>query len=144
MTEQQSYANHVRWYPLVHFVIFPLLVLNFFYQAVRLYQEPSWDRGIWVILCMIFPMMAFAARTQALRAQDRVIRLEEQLRYASILPADLAQKASELPPGKIRAMRFAPDEELADIVAQVCEGRLTTSKEIKMAVKNWRADHHRV
>ena len=41
MPAQQNYANHVRYFPLFHFVLVPLLSLNLIYQAVRLYQEPS-------------------------------------------------------------------------------------------------------
>ena len=144
MTETQTYKNHVRYFPLFHFVVTPLLILNLIYQAVRLYQEPSWDRGIWVVLCIVLILMHLAARLQALTAQDRVIRLEERLRYKELLSADLAQKASGLRTGQIIALRFAPDDELAGLVTQVLEGKLTTSKEIKMAIKNWRGDHLRV
>ncbi len=144
MTETQTYKNHVRYFPLFHFVVTPLLILNLIYQAVRLYQEPSWDRGIWVVLCIVLILMHLAARLQALTAQDRVIRLEERLRYKELLSADLAQKASGLRTGQIIALRFAPDDELAGLVTQVLEGKLTTPKEIKMAVKNWRGDHLRV
>ena len=125
-------------------MVTPLLILNLIYQAVRLYQEPSWDRGIWVVVCIVLILMHLAARLQALTAQDRVIRLEERLRYKELLSADLAQKASGLRTGQIIALRFAPDDELAGLVTQVLEGKLTTSKEIKMAIKNWRGDHLRV
>ena len=81
---------------------------------------------------------------QALKSQDRVIRLEERLRYKEVLDADLAKRASELPASQIISLRFAPDEELAGLVSQVLDGKLNSSKEIKMAIKNWRADDHRV
>src|SRR6187549_2291947 len=105
MPEQQSYGNHVRYFPLFHFVLTPLLFLNFIYQAVRLYQEPNLDRAVFTILSLGFIAMIVAARLQALKAQDRVIRLEEQLRYQKVLPSDLAGRASELPFGQIVALR---------------------------------------
>lgn len=142
--KQQTYANHVRWYPLVHFVIMPLLVINFVYQAVRLFQEPSWDRGMWVLLCLVFILIVFASRLQALKAQDRVIRLEELLRYRQVLPAELEQRARDLPAARLIAMRFASDDELPHLVTEVLDGRLARSRDIKQAIKQWRGDHHRV
>ncbi len=144
MSNQQNYSNHVRWQPLVHFVILPLLFLNLIFQSIRLYQEPSWDRVFLVVLSLVFIMMNVAARIQALRAQDRVIRLEERLRFRELLPAPLLQQSSSLTPGQLVAVRFADDDELPIIVAGVVEGRLKTSKEIKTAIKNWRGDHLRV
>ena len=144
MPEQQSYGNHVRYFPLFHFVLTPLLALNFLYQAFRLYQEPTLDRAVFTILSLGFIAMIVAARLQALKAQDRVIRLEEQLRYQQVLPSDLASRASELSLGQMVALRFAHNDELADLVRRACDNELATSKEIKLAVKNWRGDYHRV
>ena len=144
MAEQQTYANHTRWFPLVHFVTFPLLVLNFLYQAFRLYQEPSVDRAVWVVLCVVFMLIVLGARMQALKAQDRAIRLEERIRYKELLSPELAKRACELPAGKIISLRFAADEELPELTTQVLDGKLNTGKEIKTAIKNWRGDYLRV
>ncbi|MEO8042088.1 MAG: DUF6526 family protein [Acidobacteriota bacterium] len=143
MPEQQNYGNHVRYFPLFHFVLFPLLTLNLIYQAVRLYQEPSLDRVVFTILSLVFVGMILAARAQAVKVQDRVIRLEEHLRYREILPADLASRASELSLGQLIALRFAADDDLSDLVRRACDGELATSKDIKLAVKNWRGDYNR-
>ena len=144
MAEKQNYQNHTRWYPLVHFVIFPLLVINLLCHLVRLVWAPTIDRGFWTLLSVVLALMVLAGRQQALKAQDRTIRLEERLRYKELLTPELAKRASELPTGKIIAMRFASDEELADLVNKVLDGKLNTSKEIKMAVNNWRGDYLRV
>ena len=144
MPEQQTYGNHVRYFPLFHFVLTPLLTMNFIYQAVRLYQEPSLDRVVFTILSLGFITMIVAARMQALKVQDRVIRLEEQLRYRQVLPSDLAGRASELSLGQMVALRFAHDDELADLIRRACDREFASSKDIKLAVKNWRGDHHRV
>ena len=144
MPEQQNYANHTRWFPLVHFVTMPLLMLNFLYQAFRLYQEPSIDRAVLVVLCIVLVLIALGARLQALTAQDRIIRLEERLRYKELLSPELAKRASDLPTGKIISLRFASDEELSELVKQVLDGKLSTGKEIKTAIKNWKGDYLRV
>ena len=72
--------------------------------------------------------------------QDRVIRLEMQLRLARVLPPELQPKVATLTRQQFVALRFASDQELADLVRDVCEGRLTTPKDIKMRVKEWQAD----
>lgn len=144
MPETQNYNNHVRYYPLVHFFLTPIFLFNIIWQAVRLYQEPNWDRAESLLLAIALIGLQVAARLQALKAQDRVIRLEERLRYNEILPAELAGEASKLPIGKILALRFASDEELPELVRKTVNGEMKTSKDIKQAIKNWRGDYLRV
>jgi hypothetical protein len=144
MQETQNYSNHVRWYPLVHFILTPILIFNLIWQSVRLYQEPNWDRAENVLVAFALILLSLAARLQALRAQDRVIRLEESLRYRTILSPELYERAISLRTGQIIALRFASDAELPDLVARTLKGEFNTSKEIKLAVKNWRGDYLRV
>lgn len=141
---EQNYSNHTRWYPLFHFVVMPLLALNFLSHLVRLIMTPSWSLFFWTVLGVGLILLAFTARLQALKAQDRVIRLEERLRYREVLPAELAQRASALRIGQIIALRFASDEELPALVERTLKGEFAKNKEIKQAIKNWRADHLRV
>jgi hypothetical protein len=143
MPEPQNYKNHAQFFPLFHFVLVPILLFNLIWQVVRLFQEPSWDRGEFVLLSLGFIILAVASRLQSLKVQDRVIRLEEKLRYKEVLPADLVERAIQLPIDKIIALRFASDEELPELVRKHLEGDLKTSKEIKMAVRNWRGDYLR-
>jgi hypothetical protein len=144
MTETQNYSNHVRWYPLVHFFLTPILLFNFVWQIVRLYQEPNWDRAENLLLAIGLIALSLAAWLQALKAQDRVIRLEELLRYKEILPPDLYEQTKNLRAGQIIALRFASDEELTELVRKTLSGELKSSKEIKLAVKKWRGDYLRV
>lgn len=144
MENTQTYQNHVRWYPLVHFVIMPILLLNLVWQIAMLWQAPSWDRAVSVIMAIVFGLIMFAARTQSLVNQNRLIRLEEQLRYLKVLPPDLAERACTLATGRIIALRFAPDDELPGLVERTLNGEFGKTKEIKLAVKNWRGDHLRV
>ena len=98
MQETQNYQNHARYYPLVHYVITPILFFNLFWQIVRLSQEQSWDRAENLRIAVVLMLLSLAARIQTLKAQNRVIRLEEFLRYKEILPADLAAQAMKLKP----------------------------------------------
>src|SRR6185503_14087311 len=104
MAQEQTYQNHVRWYPLMHFVVVPLLLLNLIWQIVLLYQAPSWTQGEAVIFGLTIILLAIAARLQSLKAQDRVIRLEERLRYSNLLaPATAELAASKLALGELIA-----------------------------------------
>lgn len=144
MAEKQTYANHTRWYPLVHFVIFPLLLINLIWAIVCTVMYFDWYRVQYLILSIGAAFLVFASRQQALIVQDRLIRFEERVRYREVLPAELSTRFDEIDVNKIIALRFASDAELAGLVQQVLDGKLTTSKEIKLAIKDWRGDYLRV
>jgi len=144
MAEEQTYKTHVRWYPLVHFVVMPIFILNFLFQAFRLYQEPGLDRAVWLVVCLGFILLALTARLQALKAQDRVIRLEERMRCSELLSPETAKRARGLTAAQLIALRFASDEEFGGLVERTLAGEFTSGKEIKLAVQNWRGDHLRV
>lgn len=143
MTEQ-NYSNHARYYPLFHFVVMPLLALNFLSHLVRFFMAPSWALAFWTVLGATLILLALVSRLQALKAQDRVIRLEERLRYREFLSPELAARANGLRTGQIIALRFASDEELPGLIERTLNGEFTTTKEIKQAIKNWRGDYLRV
>jgi hypothetical protein len=87
--------------------------------------------------------LALTARTFALSVQDRVIRLEMQLRMAELLPMDLKGKINEFTLSQLVGLRFASDAELPDLARRVIEERVTDRTAIKKMVKNWRPDYLR-
>ncbi len=141
---EQNYSNHTRWYPLFHFVVMPLLALNFLSHLVRFFMAPSWALSFWTLLGVTLILLALASRLQALKAQDRVIRLEERLRYRDVLSLELAKRADGMRTGQIIALRFASDEELSGLIERTLNGEFAKPKEIKLAIKNWRGDYLRV
>jgi uncharacterized protein DUF6526 len=141
---QQSYANHTRWHPPFHFFVMPVMLINFVWAIVEFFKSPGRNQGWWIVVSAALVGLTFFARTNALKAQDRIIRLEERLRYQQLLPAELAQQCGSLGIGPIIALRFASDEELEGLIREVLGGRLTKSAEIKKAIKNWRGDTFRV
>ena len=140
----QSYENHTRWHAPFHFFVAPVLLTNVIVAVVQLVRDPGLERGWWVVVAIALLVLAGLVRMNPLKAQDRIIRLEESLRYYQLLPEELAQRAAELSPAQTVALRFAPDEELEGLVREVLEGRLTKPDEIKRAIKGWRADTLRV
>lgn len=144
MKETQNYSNHVRWFPLVHFVITPILVILMIWSVVDLFRNFNAQSLQFFILTVAVLLLSFAARLQALKAQDRVIRLEERLRYKELLTPELARKASEFRARQVIALRFASDKELPALAEHISAGNLTEPVEIKKAIKDWRSDHFRV
>ena len=140
----QTYATHVRRHPLYHFFLLPAVTINLAVAVWRLAAATSWESGQHLLVAVILVVAVFLIRVNPLRAQDRTIRLEEQLRYERVLPNELALRARGLRVGQIVALRFAPDDELPGLIEQILAGRLTKSKEIKQAIRDWRGDYYRV
>ena len=67
------------------------------------------------------------------------VRAEENFRYFTLTGNPLPHS---LTIHQIIALRFAGDEELVSLVERTLKENLTP-KEIKQAVKNWKADYHR-
>jgi len=137
---EQTFKKHVRWLPLFHFFVMPILLVNVVLAVRHLFQMPTLGTTWGVLFAIGLLGLGFLSRIQALTVQDRLIRLEERLRMQQILPADLHPQINTLSHRQLVALRFAGDEELADLVREVLAGRLTTPKDIKMRVRNWRAD----
>jgi len=139
----QTYKNHARFFPLFHFFVAPILLINFVNAGRHLYLAPSASTAWAVVVAAALVGLALAARLMALKVQDRVIRLEMRLRMQQVLPADACARASALTPQQLVALRFASDAELATLVRDVLDGKVATQKAIKQSVRNWTADHLR-
>jgi hypothetical protein len=140
----QSYATHRRFIPAFHFFVLPVLLINIVVTVVQLVHYPSISAA-WVVVVALALGIGFAyARFMPLRAQDRMIRLEERMRLERLLPSDLRGRINELTPEQLIALRFAPDDEVADLTRRVFSGDLRNPGEIKRAIRNWRGDYLRV
>jgi hypothetical protein len=144
MAEPQSYANHAKTVPLFHYVLLPILMVNFLAAAYGLWQAPGWLSAWNLVMAFAFIVTALFARVFALKAQDRLIRLEERLRMRALLPADLQGRIEEFTPDQLVALRFAGDAELPKLAAAVLSGNIQKRAEIKKMIQQWRADHCRV
>ena len=141
---QQSYKNHARFRPAFHFFVIPVLLVNLVNTLRHLYLAPSLSTAWGVVFGAGLLMLGFLSRVQPLAVQDRVIRLEMRLRLRQILSPDLQARIYELTPRQLIAMRFASDDELPELTREVLSGNLSTTKAIKMRVKNWQGDFLRV
>lgn len=143
-TNPQSFQNHAKLVPMFHFVLLPLLLVNFLAVAYGAWQRPDWSTGWAVVMAFAFIVMAFFARTFALTAQDRLIRLEERLRMRELLPQELQGRISDFSPEQLIGLRFASNAELPGLAATVLRDNIQQRKVIKAMVKDWRADMLRV
>ena len=141
---EQNFANHSKIVPLFHYFVLPVLALNFGWSIYRLVHGRHWADGIiGVLTAAALLSLAFVARIFALTVQDRVIRLEERLRFERLLPEDLRARIPEFTVGQLVSLRFASDAELPALARKVLGDNLTDRKAIKQLVQKWRADHLR-
>ena len=140
----QTYANHARYVPLFHFVVFGLLIVNVFYRLYAAVRGFGVGTVIDALVGIALVLFAWSVRTFDARLQDRIIRLEMRLRLARLLPPELHPRIAELRPGQLIALRFAPDAEVPGLVDEIFAGRLTRGSEIKQAIKTWEPDYFRV
>ncbi|HEX5234436.1 MAG TPA: DUF6526 family protein [Silvibacterium sp.] len=143
MTNQQTFQNHARFHPIFHFVLAPIFFANFVIAVVLLVRAPGWPTAWQVIMAIALFFLLLLVRINPLRVQDRIIRLEERLRLATILPEPLRTRIPELSEKQLIALRFASDAEAPALVQKTLSENLGRS-EIKKAITEWRADHWRV
>ena len=137
MTEQ-TYKTHVRFHPLFHFVLVPLCWFLLGATVWSWFRVRNFHNGVSIVAALTLFLLLLLARTYALKVQDRVIRLEETLRLQA-----LGSRTAGLSMRQSVALRFASDEEVVGLAERAARERMTP-KQIKEAVRHWRADHHRV
>lgn len=142
-TKQQTYANHGRFDPWYHFFLAPITLIILIASIVHLIRHPHPWGAVHVVLAFALFMLVVKLRTYPLKVQDRVIRLEERLRLATLLPEPLRARINDLEVRQLIALRFASDAEIPALVERTLNEKLT-QKQIKQAIQNWRADNFRV
>ncbi len=141
----QSYANHTRLVPGFHFVLAGIILLTFIGSLVNLYQslgdhQRLYSASLIVVLTVCCGLLFYYARTFPLKAQDRAIRAEENLRCFALTGKLLD---SRLTIGQIIALRFAPDDEFVELARKAADASIPPGA-IKTAIRNWKADTYRV
>jgi hypothetical protein len=143
--ETQSYANHRRTDPMFHIVLLLTLLLTLIGSLVNLYHawgdhQRFYSASLIVVLTAAMILLSFICRVYGLKAQDRAIRAEENLRHFALTGKLLDPKIG------IRqaiALRFAPDGEFVALARRAADENLEPDA-IKRAIKQWRPDTYRV
>ena len=141
----QSYTNHTRFYPPFHFVLLPALLAGVIGSFVNLRHslgDPQrlYSASLIVLLAVGMVLVALFARLFALKAQDRAIRAEENLRHFALTGRLLDARLTHR---QIIGLRFASDDEFVALAQKAVASGLS-EKEVKKAVTQWKADHARV
>ena len=141
---EQNYQNHSKYVPGYHLILSLLILLGTIGAFVNLLNSIKnnnlYSASLILILFVAAIFIFWYLRQFALKAQDRAIKAEENLRYFS-LTGKLMPK--QLRMSQIIALRFASDEELLKLVDEVVSKNLN-AKDIKISIKNWKSDHYRV
>ena len=141
---EQSYRNHARFSPPFHFVLLPVIIFGVIGSLVNLRESAGdhqrlYSASLLVLVTVALFLVALYARSFALRAQDRAIRAEENLRHfvltGKLLDARLSMR-------QIIGLRFAADAEFVALAQKAADSGMS-ARDIKKAVTNWRADHDR-
>ena len=143
--ETQNYSNHKQIVVPFHRVLLPILGLTVIGAGVNLYQsigdhQRLYSASLVLVLSACVVAMSLFARLFALKAQDRGICVAENFRHY-VLTGKLLDGRLSVP--QIVALRFASDREFPALASRAVSENLSND-EIKKAVKDWRADTHRV
>ena len=128
-----------------HVVLFGLLVLTLVGSCVNLWKsigdhQRLYSAALITVLTVCAILLFYFCRLFALKAQDRAIKAEENLRHFVLAGKLLDGRLTVL---QVVGLRFASDGEFVELARRAAEEGLSLD-EIKRAVKNWRADHYRV
>jgi len=141
----QNFKNHVRIYPLYHYILYLILIACLILSIWNLIRACNHHSGrlIAVVsagLTIALILTALLTRKFSLMAQDRAIRAEENLRYF-VLNGKLLD--SRLTVKQIVALRFAAETEFSLLAERAAKENMSPT-EIKKAIINWKADEYRV
>ena len=145
--EEQSYAKHAKFVPLYHYFLFAVIVVVFIGSLVNLYRRVAGSNPVGRLSAELIVLIAVAlillflfARTFPLKAQDRAIRAEENLRHFALTGKLLDHR---LTIKQIIGLRFASDAEFPELARKAADQGMSLD-DIKKSVKTWRPDHDRM
>ncbi len=139
----QNYKNHTRlswtFHGLTTFSIIALLIGSI--MNLRDADESNdYSAALLVLVALVLLSIHLHSRVFALKAQDRAIRAEENLRHFALTGRLLDRR---LGVKQIVALRFASDEEFPSLAQQAADAGWS-NKAIKQKITNWREDRYRV
>lgn len=145
--EEQSYAKHVRIPPVGFLVTGILILLAFLGSLVNLYRRfvgpdhvGRLSAELIVLITVALFLTSVFSRSFPMKAQDRVIRAEENLRHFALTGKLLDPR---LTIKQIIGLRFASDAEFPELARKAADQEMSPDN-IKKSVKNWRPDHDRM
>ena len=140
---EQDYKSHrqlvITWHVLIALGLIALLGGSIRYLMVCP-ADQVYPASLLILVSFILIGIYLHTRRFALKAQDRAIRAEENLRYFMLTGKRLDDRIGMK---QLIALRFAGDEEFPALVQRAADEKLEPDA-IKKEIRNWRADWHRV
>jgi hypothetical protein len=142
----QDYKNHARWDPAFHFILAPIFLINIGLAITYCVKHYNLHRHLapWAIVMSValFGLLG-KVRDYSLKVQDRLIRLEEKTRLKELVSESELAELDSLTIKQYVALRFASNPELPSLARRAVREKMEP-KQIKEAIKAWRADYDRV
>ena len=142
----QNYKNHIRFYPIHHFVFYPLVLILLIASVAGIFRYPDhkFEFGALAVVLVLITWLSLMLRQHyALLNQNRIVRLEMRLRYYQLTQQRFEAVEQRLSFVQVAALRFAPDEELPALVRRTLEENLSAD-DIMKSIQNWLPDDMRV
>lgn len=146
----QNHKNHKKYYPLHHFIFYPISLVLLFICLFQIFiniNHNSFFVKIWSAIAAVLVLMivlSFMLRQHyALGLQDRLIINEFKFRYFALTGKRLETLSYQFSDAQIFALRFSEDEDLIELINKTIENDWSSSK-IKQNIKNWKADYKRI
>lgn len=146
----QNLKNYRKYYPLHHFIFYPIMLILLAISLFEFWDNAVDDRDIsliWLIMSFVMIMvivLSFMLRQHyALGLQDRIIINEFKFRYFTLTGIRLESLPYQFSDSQIFALRFSEDEDLIELMHKTSENDWAASK-IKENIKNWKADNKRI
>ena len=146
----QNLKNHRKFYPLHHFVFYPVTLALLVFSVVKLWNNINVNSEfltIWAvisaIIVLIIGLLLMLRQHYALGLQDRIIINEFKFRYFALTGNRLESLPYQFSDAQIFALRFSEDEDLIELINNTIENDWSSS-EIKQNIKNWKADNKRI
>lgn len=135
----QNYSNHRHVVPLYHYLTFLALLVLLIGAVIMVVNSGQLYAWMFLLLVLTVTSISFHCRSFVLKAQDRAIRAEENLRYFILTGKRLDPRLTIY---QVIALRFAADNEFVELVDLAIAENLKAN-EIKKRIRNWRPDWHR-
>jgi hypothetical protein len=141
---EQSFKSHTKWVPPFHFFVLPVLIISLGFSIYWCVKAGSTSSAVLSVFVSAAILTGFVTvRFMVLKVQDRVIRIEEKLRFERVLPSDLQPRIGEFTIEQFVALRFASNAELPELARKVLDEKVNDRKSIKRLIKTWRPDFAR-
>jgi len=143
----QDYKHHIRYYTTHHFIFYPVVCAAASVCGYFALMTESRHRLIWIAITgtlLVIAWLSYMLRQHyALNNQNRIVRLEMRFRYYVLTQKRFEPLEAQLSFGQVAALRFASDDELADLTQRAVKENLSPN-DIKKAIRVWMPDHMRV